>query len=848
MTRACGKGLLVGVALAVFLSSPAAAYYHFTHYLRTSTPVQAIPEKFDLNALPNKTLTFYVSDNGPAQLLPSDSFASVIGAFRQAIQVWDGVSTSDLRLAFGGLYNQSAAFNTPVAQIVFSDEVAPGIVEMAGPTAKLGYNAASQFVAITTSTVIVPRNLTQNPISSSEDFFTTAVHEIGHALGLQHTWTSSAMSTAPTRATTRAKPIDTDDIAGITLLYPKAGALGQFGSINGRIVSNGQGVHLATVVALRPGGAAVSTLTQTDGSYTIGGLPPDTYWVYTQALPPAVQSGLGPGDIQLPLDPNGRAVQPFGTTETLFYPGTRDPNSFVPMQVRAGAAVNLPDISVQRRPSPAIYDITTYGYYGPAQVPNSPAFVNSTGAAASIVAGGPGLISSGTAPAAGLNVQALGGSIPVTVQPYTASYVQLNVYSPPFSATGARHLYFTLPNDAYVLPNGLNLVQKAPPSVTSIASQPDGSVVINGATLSLDSRVYFDSLPAVTRSFTGNDAAGTLVVAPPVGFSGQSAVVVVYNSDGQNSTFAQPTPPVYPYGASGSPSFVFNTSTNTLPAGASAMIDITGVNTQFVDGQTTVGVGTSDVTVRRVWVLSPNHLWANVVVAPNAAPGAYTATVLTGFQLAPQSFAFQVSPLAAAPLASRPSIVLPPVNAAPPQTSIYAGAAVNLNGTNLSVSGTAAGVTLTLADQPVNVMAASPNQITFAVPSGMATGPAVLKLNNGAADAFPIVLQVDSPPVVISSVLSSQNQPVDGGHPDGAGDIVGILLQNLDPTAAANPSRVHLLEGGVELTALAVAPAAGQPGIFEAFFALSPTIAAQQVQLVVTVDGVASNPVIIAIR
>ena len=130
----------------------------------------------------------------------------------------------------------------------------------------------------------------------------------------------------------------------------------------------------------------------------------------------------------------------------------------------------------------------------------------------------------------------------------------------------------------------------------------------------------------------------------------------------------------------------------------------------------------------------------------------------------------------------------------------------------------------------------------------MPTAPAVLKLNNGASDAFPIVIQIDSPPVVIASVVSSQNQPVDTGHPGGAGDIVGIVLQNLDPSAATNPSLVHLLEGGIDLTALAVTPVAGQPGIYEAFFALSPTIASQQVQLVVTVDGVASNPVIIAIR
>src|SRR5437868_14703661 len=101
-----GRGVVARAAMAALLSTPAAAYYHFTHYTRTTAPFLPIQEKFDLNALPNKTLTFYVSDNGPTQLLPNDSFASLIGAFRQAIQVWDSVGTSDLRLAFGGLYHQ----------------------------------------------------------------------------------------------------------------------------------------------------------------------------------------------------------------------------------------------------------------------------------------------------------------------------------------------------------------------------------------------------------------------------------------------------------------------------------------------------------------------------------------------------------------------------------------------------------------------------------------------------------------------------------------------------------------------------------------------------------------------
>ena len=719
-------------AMAVLLSTPLAAYYHFIRYDAASRPIQS---KFDLNALPNKTLTFYVSDNGPTQLAANDSFASVLGAFRQAIQAWDGVATSDLRLAFGGLYSAGAASNTPSVQIVFSDDIPPGVVEQAGPTSRqVATNGPNgPFNAITSSVILVRRNLSQDAISSSEEFFTTAVHEVGHALGLQHSWTSGAMSTALTRATTHAKAVDADDIAGITLLYPKAGALAQFGSITGRVIINGQPVHLASVVAIRPAASAISTLTQPDGTYRIDGLPPDTYWVYTHPLPAAAQAGLGPGDIQLPLDVFGRPMTATGSTETLFYPGTRDPNSFTPIQVRAGATVNLPDLNVARKQA-AISDVTVYSYFD--SVPATPAFLNATAPTGTMAAAGTGLISSGNSLTPGLNVQTLGGFAPLVLQPYTPQFVSLYAYFPRFPGVGPRHLYFTVPNDAYVLPNGMNLAQKQPPSVSSINPQPDGTVVVTGASLAADSKVYFDSLPAVTRGFTGNDSVGALTVTPPPGFNGQVAAVRVFNNDGQNSGFVQPTPLTYSYAAVGgtgaaAQGIQFNASTNALPVGATTMIDITGVNMQFADGLTTIGLGTSDVSVRKIWVLSPNHLWANVVVAPNAAPGAYHATVISGFQISDQTFGFQVVP--AAP--GRPAIA---------QTSNLPGGLVVVSGTNLSASGGAGGVIVTLNDQPAQVVAGSPGQVTIQVPPGTPAGPAQLKLNNGGADALPIVIDVDA--------------------------------------------------------------------------------------------------------
>jgi hypothetical protein len=59
---------------------------------------------------------------------------------------------------------------------------------------------------------------------------------------------------------------------------------------------------------------------------------------------------------------------------------------------------------------------------------------------------------------------------------------------------------FNLNNDMYVLPAGVNLVEKQPPYVDSVSSNTDGTVTVAGTGFGPDSTVYFDSLPAPVTS------------------------------------------------------------------------------------------------------------------------------------------------------------------------------------------------------------------------------------------------------------------------------------------------------------------------------------------------------------
>jgi uncharacterized protein (TIGR03437 family) len=414
---------------------------------------------------------------------------------------------------------------------------------------------------------------------------------------------------------------------------------------------------------------------------------------------------------------------------------------------------------------------------------------------------------------------------------------------------GPRHLVMTFNTsqgtDMFVVPDAINVVQNGPPAIDSLTRNGDGSVTVTAAGLTPDSRIFFDGLQAaVITPFQASDATDAVItVMPPQGASGQTATVTIFTADNQNSMLLQSSDPVtYAYQVANAGQINAITP-STLPAGfnadgTSAMVDITARNTNFVSGQVTVGFGTSDISVRRVWVLSPTHLVADVVVSNSAVINAWPVTVISGFQVVEQPAAFQVQ----AANTTLPTPALPVFNAVSYATVLHDADYASIFGSNLTLgSNLATGSTsqVQLNGVAMPVLYASANQINFQIPAGFPVGPATLQVNNGALNAFPVYLQIDSSPAVISvpqsgasAVSNAAGIAVQVVNP---GDVVSVQVTNVDPGIVNAPNRVSVTLSGVPMAVQSVTALGG--GVFQIQFAVTQSFAGWQVPLVVSVDG-----------
>jgi uncharacterized protein (TIGR03437 family) len=523
---------------------------------------------------------------------------------------------------------------------------------------------------------------------------------------------------------------------------------------------------------------------------------------------------------------------------------------------------------VVARASVPVYDLVTYCYldpvtntynynntYATSQIWMTPAFVSTSRTYLRVYA----QANSGPTPMPAA-AAILGTDIGNATMQLFSGYLVMDFLNNGASA-GPRHLVLTFgsgaSSDMYVLPDAFTVVGKQPPALTSVTPNAGGSLTIGGAGLTADSRIFFDGLEATLLApFAVTDSGnGFLTVLPPDGASSQTSTIMAFEADGQNSMFLQSASPVvYAYPAANGPQ-ITNVTPAALPAGANldgtaSQIDITTTNTNFINGQVTLGFGTSDISVRRVWVLSPTHLVADIVVAYNATPGPAAVNVISGFQVIPPA-AFEIQPASGA----LPTLALPVYNAVTWATTLHASDYASVFGSGLALG--SGGAVVTLNGVAVPVVYASSTQVNFIVPAGFATGAATLVVSNGSDATKPVLVQIDGPPPIIGAgtVSNAMGMALDATTAANPGEILTVQVTNVDPSVAGAPNRVKVRISGVLMTVLSVTQVAAAPAgqaastaVLQIQFADTQSFGDSQVPLVVYVDGSASAPMTITAR
>ena len=726
-------GRLLALLLGLALAAP--AYYHFVRFQGGVRQV----ERFDLDALVDSRVFFYASTARQPRLSVNDSVPAVLSQIRQALAVWDGVPTSALRVGFGGVIEDDLPGSTPAGEIVFA-ELPPGVLGLGGPVTR--GRAADGSPVIIRSQVLLSADLVNNArsrTSFSELFFSTLVHEIGHALGLQHTLSSSAMSTDVTRATTRARPLGADDVAGLAALYP-AEDFARAGAISGTVLfSDGRPVSLASIAAVRPDGETITALSDPDGQFVIAGLRAGEYLLYAQSLPPSSQAGLGPANIVLPVGVPDQSQQFF---RSAFLGGVQRPESSRRIVVAPGETVRSADFRVQPAAQPAVRNVTTYAFPGNNAPGVHPAFLDLTDSGDFALAVGPGLDSPS------LQVETFDPELrllsPRSYE-FDARFTRLDFAAAPFVRLGPVDLLFRTSDNFYVLPSAVRLTARPAPLLywltpAFLADQP-GAWTLRGDALDPGSVVYFDGEPARILDFSPDGREFSLL--PPPAAPGHHAVVTVYNPDGQSSAFTLPDGNVifkYPDG----PAADFSVSDEPVRPGQDVVLQVSVRGMDLELGRVELGVGSSDVVVRRVEVLAPDRFRAVVYAAHSAEPGDYDLTLVNGLQVVRRSAALRVSGPEAA-LVERPNLRFGSlVNAATGQPSVAPGTVASLFGQRLVADGVSVSDAVRVTFNGIEALLTGGNsrQLNLIVPASVAPGLAEIRVHNGAVESAPMLAEI----------------------------------------------------------------------------------------------------------
>ncbi len=295
--------IVAGIA-SLLLALAAVPGFSYLPMFTRSNATTVLPDHWNLAAFPlvytvNPSVGSNFAPGTPPPQIVDASFATWTTAPNVALQISRGPDTNKTSAGFDGVNlicfvcSDSSTFGSgtdTLAVTITTSADAPG------EDTKHGNASAFAGQILDADTLFNPAvqwSTGGTPIGNQQDLQTVATHEIGHFLGLDHSAVVRAMMYpyAPSVLTT----LSYDDVAGISQLYPKSSPDVNTGSISGTIrFASGAGVFGAHVFADSNTGVVsfpanirkspIGTLTRPDGTYTINGVPADSYTLTVEPL------------------------------------------------------------------------------------------------------------------------------------------------------------------------------------------------------------------------------------------------------------------------------------------------------------------------------------------------------------------------------------------------------------------------------------------------------------------------------------------------------------------------------------------------------------------------------------
>ena len=426
-----------------------------------------------------------------------------LGALRAALAAWNAIPTSAARFAPLGSTTAGNNPNDGLNVFVFGDT--PEI------RSAVGDNLAVTIYQIAASGQIVETDIIFNPAKTfsttqadgTYDLQSVATHELGHALGADHSGVLAAtMFWATNPGQTNQRRLSPDDIAFVSSAYPAPGGNGN-GNISGRLTTTaGSPIRggFVTAVDVNQGIAIDGLSGLTDGAYSFQA-PPGNYQVYAEPLV---------GDTK-PANLNLAASQVDTGFEPGFYGGVNSPAT---LPVTAGGVANA-DVAAPPGPSPiqvqfvAVLPVGRGGSF--ALLPGSKKIAS--GQSMDLLLFGPGIDGS-------LNDGSFRIIGPATVRPGSVKLdsatvngqpvVRLTLDVPARATTAIASLVITKGSDTGVFSGGLVLTPPKP--VFTAASTVNAASFIGGGISPGEIISIFGTNvgPATPVPNTGFDAGGSL--------------------------------------------------------------------------------------------------------------------------------------------------------------------------------------------------------------------------------------------------------------------------------------------------------------------------------------------------